>query len=31
VSSTPRQFEDYLRAEIAKWSKAMRDAGMSQN
>ncbi|OGA51479.1 MAG: hypothetical protein A3G24_12900 [Betaproteobacteria bacterium RIFCSPLOWO2_12_FULL_62_13] len=26
--STPAQFADYLRAEIAKWAKAMKEAGL---
>ena len=26
--STPGQFADYLRAEVAKWARAMKDAGV---
>lgn len=28
VGNTPAQFAQYLRAEVAKWSKVVRDAGM---
>ena len=27
--STPKEFTDYIRAEIAKWSRIIRDAGIS--
>lgn len=30
ATSTPREFADYLKSEIAKWARAMKNAGVSQ-
>ena len=31
VSSTPQEFQAYLRAEVAKWTKVIKDAGIRPN
>ncbi len=31
VGSTPGEFESYLKSEIAKWTKVIRDAGLRSN
>ncbi|MBI3068041.1 MAG: tripartite tricarboxylate transporter substrate binding protein [Betaproteobacteria bacterium] len=31
VTSTPREFEVYLRSEVEKWSKVIKDAGIRSN
>lgn len=31
VSSTPEEFQGYLRAEVAKWTKVIKDAGIRDN
>jgi tripartite-type tricarboxylate transporter receptor subunit TctC len=31
TASTPQEFADYLKADIAKWARAIRDAGVTLN
>lgn len=31
AASTPKEFADYLKSEIAKWARVMKDAGVSEN
>lgn len=31
VNSTPQEFQAYLRAEVAKWTKVIKDAGIRPN